>query len=94
MLTLADTLAVEQAYVTVATRNLIKKGYIKTIVDKTDKRAKLISITKKGKLLVSVVERDLQKEMNKMAEGLVLEDVATYIEVMHSIAAKLKKSDR
>jgi DNA-binding MarR family transcriptional regulator len=91
-LTLAETLAVEQPYVTVATRNLIRCGLITTAVDPTDKRAKILAITKKGSRLVAVVEKDLAKEMDKMAAGMLLADVAAYVKVMSVIAGKLRKT--
>ena len=88
---LARTLGIEQAYITVLTAKLNKRGLLTVSSDPTDKRAKIIHISKKGKSFVKQTEAMLSKEMGKISVGISTQDADAYLRVLQAIVDSTEK---
>lgn len=84
-LALAEIMGVEQPFITVLTAKLKKMGFLKIVVDTTDKRAKILHLTKEGRNFVSTTEKMLAQEMEKISAGIAIADAMAYFKVQQSI---------
>lgn len=84
-LLLSEIMAVEQPFITVIVNKLGKQGLIKVSPDPTDKRAKIIHLSKEGKVFVKQTESNLSKELEKISAGISLADAIGYTKVLQAI---------
>lgn len=84
-LLLSEIMGVEQPFITVVINKLKKRGFVIVSPDPTDKRAKIIHLSKEGKAFVKQMEANLTKEMEKISAGISLPDAIGYIKVLEGI---------
>lgn len=82
---LAQRLDVEPPLVTKLIDGLEKKNMIKRTSHPQDKRAKVISITKKGKDAVLTLEVPVKTAMGKLLQGITPEELRIYLRVLQTI---------
>ncbi len=82
---IADELGVERPFITILTKNLVKKGYVKIKESKEDSRVKFTQITSKGINFVEKIEKDLRSETRYILNGVSISDISTYIYVLEKI---------
>jgi DNA-binding MarR family transcriptional regulator len=82
---LAERLNVEAPLVTALIDRLEKKVFVKRTNHPNDKRAKVITITKKGGDVITVIEPFVKVAMNKLLQGITREQLITYIRVLETI---------
>lgn len=92
-LSLAEIMSVEQPFITVLIDKLKKKKYVIVTADPTDKRAKIIHLTKEGKAFVKQMESTLTKEIEKISTGISMPDVAGYVKVLQAIVDYSEKAE-
>jgi MarR family 2-MHQ and catechol resistance regulon transcriptional repressor len=83
---LAQFLDVEAPFATNLADQLQKKGYVKRIADKEDRRAKYIVLTSKGEALVPEIEEDTKNAMRLIYKHISPVELATYIKVLDAIS--------
>lgn len=84
-LSLAKIMDVEQAFISVLASKLAKRGLVIISADPTDKRAKIIHLSKEGKTFVKQTESMLIKELDKISAGITQEEAENYFKVLKSI---------
>lgn len=82
---IALALGVEPPMVTQLVEHLLKRDLVKTQVDSEDRRAKLILLTKKSRVLVPQVEQALTQTLSDILLGVVPEDLLAYQRVLETI---------
>ena len=82
---LAERLNVEAPLVTALIDALERKNFVKRTNHPNDKRAKIITITKKGCDLVLAIEPHVKAAMNELLNGVPREKVLIYLEVLQTI---------
>ena len=70
--------------VTELVEHLILMDLVKTQTDSEDKRAKLVLLTKKFKILVPQIEQALTKSLNDILRGVSPEDLQAYQRVLEA----------
>lgn len=83
----ARVLGVKAPLVTMLANELIDRGIINRIPHHIDKRAKLLVITSKGKKFIAAVERDMEKELKYLLNGVTEDELAAYKKVLDTIVA-------
>lgn len=91
-LELSEILGVEQPFITVVASKLSKRGYVEVFNDTTDKRAKILHITKAGKAFIKSTEKMLAKEMEKISTGITHAEAMTYFKVLKQIVDYSEKN--
>ena len=81
----AIELGVEAAFVTTLVADLKKKGFVESVADENDNRAKLLSITKKGKVFVTTTEPKLRAAMRLLVAGISINELTTYLVFLEKI---------
>jgi DNA-binding MarR family transcriptional regulator len=66
-------------------REMEEQGYIQTVKNQFDARAKLLSITTEGKKGIKAIEAELYGELSGLLTGLTEEDLITYHKVLKTI---------
>ena len=87
----ADELGIEASFVTVMTAHLKKNGWIEEMSDTKDSRAKMLSLTPKGRTFVQKTEVHVRKEMRPLIEGAAPGDLLGYLSVLERIIKNSKK---
>lgn len=82
---LAQRLDVEAPLVTALIDKLEKKKLVKRTLHTLDKRAKIISITQKGREVIMVLEPQVKAAMGKLLQGISQEALLIYIHVLETI---------
>ncbi len=82
---MAQILGVEAPFVTAMAESLEKKGFITRIQSSTDKRAKLVVLTKAGKNLVPKLESHLRKKSKHLIRGVSISELLAYRRVLKAI---------
>ncbi len=82
---LAGRLDVEPPLITKLIDGLEKKEMIKRTSHPQDKRAKVISITKKGKDTVMSLEVPVKMAMGRLLQGTASEELRVYLRVLQTI---------
>jgi len=82
---LADYLSYDPPMVTKLAKALEKKGFVQRAADKTDERAKVITITKEGKQIVRKADPEVKKTMAKLLVGITSQELRSYIKVLSII---------
>ncbi len=87
----AQELGVEAPFISALLKNLEKKQLIESGADKTDSRAKLLHLTKKGEAFVQSTEQHLRSAMRPLVAGISLSDLLAYITVLEAISKNREK---
>lgn len=91
-LELSEILGVEQPFITVVVSKLSKRGLLQVSTDPTDKRAKILYLSKAGKTFVKTTEQMLSKEMDKISTGITGAEAMTYFKVLKQIVDYSEKN--
>lgn len=87
----ARILDVKAPLVTMIANDLINRDIIRRIPHHIDKRAKLLVMTPKGKTFVKNVEKDMEKELNYLLNGVTEAELKAYKKVLDTIIANGEK---
>ena len=82
---LADLLSVEAPLVTALVDKLEKKGLVERTNDAKDRRAKVITATKKGIKLVEEIEPNVRAAMRVLFKGVTPDEFKIYLRVLQTI---------
>lgn len=82
---LAELLSVEAPLVTALVDKLEKKKLVARTNDTKDRRAKVITATKKGSTLIEEIEPGVRNAMRMLLKGITPEELKTYLKVLHAI---------
>ncbi|MDQ3238974.1 MAG: MarR family transcriptional regulator [bacterium] len=88
---IAKLLDVEAPYATNLAEQLQKKGLVIRAESSDDRRVKRISLTKKGALLVPVVERNIKNAMRTIYNSVTQDELGVYIKVLQAITIEYSK---
>lgn len=83
----ASTLGVQAPMITVMANELIERGLINRIPHHTDRRAKLLVITPKGKKLAATIETELNTAIAELLNGLSTNEIASFQKTLQMIIA-------
>jgi DNA-binding MarR family transcriptional regulator len=86
----AEEIGVEAPFVTVMVAHLKKSGWVEEDSDMKDSRAKILSITAKGKSFVQKTEVRVRNEMRPLVQGTAIGDLLGYLSVLESIIKNSK----
>ena len=87
---LAEYLSYDPPMVTKLVKRLEKKAMVKRAEDKYDERAKVITITNEGRILINNTEPLVKMAMGKILEGISKEELVTYLKVLTVIVNNTK----
>lgn len=87
----AKSLDVEAPLITSLIEKLEKKEITSRKADPFDKRARLVALTKKGKLLIPKIEKELQKKLKQKFKDIPDKDYATYVKVQQRLINALSE---
>lgn len=90
---LSEILSVEAPLVTTLADQLEKKGHISRSDDPQDRRAKLLTLTQKGKEIVPLIENDASLKIKDLLKDIAIEDLSAYYRVLEFIVNKLSSLD-
>ncbi len=90
---IAAQLHIEAALVTMRSKELFKMGYIVSQVSTIDSRAKLVSMTPKGKKFIDKVNSDLSNKLSQTADGVSDQQLETYFSVLQTIIKNTALTD-
>ena len=82
---LAERLDVEAPLITALIDKLEKKVLVKRTNHPKDKRAKIITITAKGKKAITEIEPQVKFAMGLLLKGITRDQLTTYIRVLQTI---------
>ena len=82
---LAVLLGVEAPFITETARKLKKKGYVKETADTKDSRAKILSLSTKGRGFVPIYDRILCQRLNRLLVGITPKDFSGYVKTLETI---------
>lgn len=92
LIELASLLGVEASFATVMIDVLEKKKLVHRAQSLKDKRAKIITLSKKGHALVPVIEKDLRENMKDLLRGTSLPSIHGYMSVLNTIVRNAESS--
>ncbi len=82
---IAELVGVEAPFVTVTVQDLAAKKLIKSSPSREDKRAKMITLSKKGMKLVPQIEAEILPQTKLLLKGSTGADVHSYLKVLNLI---------
>lgn len=82
---IASLLSVEAPLVTNMVDQLEKNGYAKRINHPTDRRARYVTLTDKGRKSIPEIEKVVKKAVKKMLKGVSILDLLAYMRVVRHI---------
>jgi DNA-binding MarR family transcriptional regulator len=85
LIDIATILSVKAPLITVLAEQLLKAGYASYTTDTLDRRAKMMSITDKGREKIFELEEEVKALMFKLFANTSLPDKITYIQVLEQI---------
>ncbi len=88
----ASALNVETPLITALVNNLEELKLVERFNHPSDKRAKLLYLTPKGKHLIPLVENSLKETLFKLLEGVTQEELNTYRKVLEVIVTNSNKT--
>lgn len=88
---LADYLGVKAPFVTALAHDLVERGLVERAQHQFDRRAKLLILTKKGRLFVADVESDVESELRGLLADLTEHDLRAYQKVLETIIQNAAK---
>jgi DNA-binding MarR family transcriptional regulator len=66
-------------------KRLEKLGFLTRTPDKKDERAKVVTITHRGRVLIEKIEPHIKKTMGKMLNGITRDELLVYIKTLTTI---------
>jgi len=90
---ISDILSVEAPLITTLTDQLVHKELVNRTDDPQDRRAKLISLSDKGRELVPKVEKVAREELLKLLHDISPEDLSAYNRVLEKIVSMPNPSE-
>ena len=88
---IAQALGVEPPFVSELLRTLTKCGWVVTVANPKDKRAKVAELTPDGLAFLVSTERHTREHIRPLLTGISSGDIATYLSVLEKIS---KNADR
>ncbi len=88
----AKQMDVKAPLVTMLATNLIEMGLINRIEHHTDKRAKLLVITPKGKKIAQQIEAELGQKIDRLLQGASREEIGDFQKVLEIILVNASHS--
>lgn len=85
---IADELGVKRPMVAQLIREFEKRGFVKSSPDRSDTRAKIITLTAHGITFVEMLEMKLRSDMHGFLDDVPVADLTTYFRVLRLIANK------
>ncbi len=85
LVSVAKQLGVKAPLITAMANVFIERGLITRIPHHIDGRAKLLAITPKGKRFTQTVEKEMEKELTRLLQGLTKSDLTAYKKVLDTI---------
>ncbi len=85
LMKVADELGVEAPFVTTMNINLSQRGFITNVADPEDNRAKLVCLTKSGKVFVDETELYLRREMKMLFKDISINNLLAYLLVLKKL---------
>jgi DNA-binding MarR family transcriptional regulator len=82
---LAELLSVDPPHITTLAANLEAAGLLQRKAHRTDKRVKIIRLTRRGRDLVPRIEKALETVLDKLLEGVTDKDMNSYRKVLEII---------
>jgi DNA-binding MarR family transcriptional regulator len=82
---IAEELGVEPPFVTFMVTHLKKEKLVEESVDTRDSRAKMLSLTPKGKTFVEKTEKFIRNEMRPLIAGTSPGDLSGYLTVLEKV---------
>lgn len=92
-LKISKQLNITQATITPMIDRLVKNNYVHRIVSPIDKRAKLLSITQKGRDLLSQSKSQEKEQLSKLVSYLGEEDTLECIRLLKKVSRYLGKNN-
>jgi MarR family transcriptional regulator for hemolysin len=84
---IAQALNVQSTYVTGTLRPLIAKGLVNVAVHPVDRRARCITVSKQGSVLIQAIDTELGEGINKLLGTISDTTWRHYLEVLKLLAA-------
>ncbi|HSH31573.1 MAG TPA: MarR family transcriptional regulator [Candidatus Saccharimonadales bacterium] len=81
-------LSVEAPLATNLVTSLERKQLVRRHPDSSDNRAKLVVISPDGRKLVPQIEKELRAAMKLFLEGVSIEELSAYLQVLQTMATK------
>ncbi len=91
--TVAREMDVKAPLVTMLANDLIQAGLILRVPHHTDKRAKLLVVTPKGKKLALEIEKKLSDEIGLIMAGVSLEDILAFRRTLSVMTTNAEKAN-
>jgi len=88
---ISNNLAIDKAAVARSVKNMQKKGYVKTVQSKLDRRAKELYLTETGKELDQFMQQINSKWMNHVLGSLSPEEIKTFSQTIYEIGMRAKE---
>jgi MarR family transcriptional regulator for hemolysin len=82
---LAKALQVEMPLITTTTQALVREGLMLTATHARDKRAKLLTLTPKGRQLVREIEGYLTNNLRQLEQGTDPQDLNVYFRMLQQL---------
>jgi DNA-binding MarR family transcriptional regulator len=81
----ARMMNVKAPLITLMAREMQNRGFLQSVHNQFDARAKLLSVTPQGKKFIKSTDIELQKQLNYLLNGLTENDLITYQKVLTTI---------
>jgi len=88
--TLADTMFKDKNSIVKLIDGLEKRGYVKRVTDKNDRRQNLIKLTNHGVLLKEDVTRLAVDAVNTIVKGIDIENINVFIKVLEAMTFNIR----
>ena len=88
--TLADTMFKDKNSIVKLIDGLEKRGYVKRVTDKHDRRQNLIKLTNHGVLLKEDVTRLAINAVNTIVKGIDIKDINVFIKVLEAMTFNIR----
>ncbi|MEO6513915.1 MAG: MarR family transcriptional regulator [Candidatus Saccharimonadales bacterium] len=91
---MARALQVEMPLITTTAQTLISAGLMSSVAHARDKRAKMLTLTPKGKERVSEIETYLKNGLDKIEQDVDPRDLKVYFKMLQKIASNASSVSR
>jgi DNA-binding MarR family transcriptional regulator len=81
----AKSMHVKAPLITMLSTEIIRLGLMRRVAHPTDKRAKLLIATDKGKALSSEIERKISQEIGALLQGLDADEIGVFQKTLKTI---------
>jgi MarR family transcriptional regulator for hemolysin len=87
----ARLMNVKAPLITLMAREMQNRGYVQSVHNQFDARAKLLSVTAQGKKFIKSTDIELQKQLSYLLTGLTENDLIIYQKVLTTIVSNAEK---